>query len=74
MIKGRLLVTEQWFLHNKKQSNAHKMRPPRIEVALDCLFFYFDKAVKIVCRDVEETLSSIVHEINRMRKDFPRDD
>jgi len=74
MIKGKLLVAEQWFLHNKKQSDAHKMWPPRIEVALDCLSFYFDEANEIVSRDVDETLSSLVHEINRVRKDFPRDD
>ena len=36
--------------------------------------FYFDEAVKIICRDVDETLSLLVHEINRVRKDFPRDD
>ncbi len=74
MIKGKLLVAEQWFLCNKKQSDAHKMWPPRIKVALDCLFFYFDEAVEIVCRDVDETLSSLVQKINRVRKDFPRDD
>ncbi len=74
MIKGKLLVAEQLFLHYKKQSDAHKMWPTQIEVALVCLCFYFDEAVKIVCRDVEETLSLLVHEINRVRKDFPRDD
>ncbi len=58
----------------KKQSNAHKMWPSRIEVALDCLSFYFDKAVEIVCWDVDETLSSLVHKINRVRKDFPCND
>ncbi len=47
---------------------------PRIEVALDCLSFYFDEAVEIVRWDVDETLSSLVHEINRVRKDFPCDD
>ena len=74
MIKGKLLVAEQWFLRNKKQSDAHKMWPPRIEVALDRLSFHFDEAVEIVRRDVDETLSSLVHVINRVRKDFPRDD
>jgi hypothetical protein len=70
MIKGKLLVAEQWFLRNKKQSDAHKVWLTQIEVALDCLCFYFDEAVKIVCWDVDETLSSLVHEINCMRKDF----
>ncbi len=74
MIKGKLLVAEQWFLRNKKQSDAHKMWPPRIEVALDCLSFYFDEAVETVCRDVDKTLSSLVQEIIHVRKDFPRDD
>ncbi len=74
MIKGKLLVAEQWFLRNKKQSNAHKMWPPRIEVALNCLSFYFDEAVEIVRRDVDETLSSLVYEINCVRKDFPCND
>jgi hypothetical protein len=50
------------------------MWPTQIEVALDCLSFYFDKAAEIVCRDVDETLSSLVHKINCVRKDFPRDD
>ena len=50
------------------------MWPPRIEVALDRLSFDFDEAVEIVRRDVDETLSLLVHEINRMRKDFPRDE
>jgi len=50
------------------------MWPPRIKVALDRLSFYFDEAVEIVRQDVDETLSSLVHEINRVRKDFPRDD
>jgi hypothetical protein len=48
LIKGKLLVAEQWFLRNKKQSDAHKMWPPWIEVALDCLSFYFSEAVEIV--------------------------
>ena len=74
MIKGKLLVAEQWFSRNKKQSDAHKMWPPRIEVALDRLSFYFDEAVEIVHRDVDETLSSLVCKVNRVRKDFPRDD
>jgi hypothetical protein len=42
------------------------MWPTQIEVALD----YFDEAVKIVRRDVDETLSLLVHKINRLRKDF----
>ncbi len=50
------------------------MRPNRIELALDGLPFYFDKAVEIIRRDVNETLSSLVHEINRVRMEFPRDD
>jgi hypothetical protein len=74
MIKGKLLVAKQWFLGNKKQSDAHKMWPPWIEVALDCLSFYFNEAVEIICRDVDKTLSLLVHELNRVRKDFPRDD
>ena len=72
MIKGKLLVAEQWFLRNKKQSDAHKMWPPRIEVALNCLSIYFAEAVEIVRRDVDETLSLLVHKINRVRKDFLR--
>ncbi len=74
MIKGKLLVAEQLFLRNKKQSNAHKMWQTQIEVALDCLCFYFDEAVEIVRQDVDETLSLLVHQINRVRKDFPCDD
>jgi Ethanolamine utilization protein EutJ (predicted chaperonin) len=50
------------------------MWPPRIEVALDRLSFDFDEAVEIVRRDVDETLSSLVCKVNRVRKDFPRDD
>jgi hypothetical protein len=50
------------------------MWPTPIKVALDCLSFYFDEAVEIVRRDIDETLSSLVHEINRVRKDFPLDD
>ena len=50
------------------------MWPTWIEVALNCLSFYFDKAVEIVRRDVDETLSSLVNKIKRVRKDFPRDD
>ncbi len=34
------------------------MWPPRIEVALDCLSFYFDEAVEIVRRDIDKTLIS----------------
>jgi hypothetical protein len=41
-----------------------------IELALVGLPFYFDEAVKIIRWDVDETLSSLVHEINRVRKDF----
>ncbi len=50
------------------------MWPNRIELALDGLPFYFDEAVEIIHRDVDETLSSLVHEINRVREEFPRDD
>ena len=46
------------------------MWPTRIKLALDCLSFYFDEAVKIIGRDVDETLCLIVHKINRVRKDF----
>ncbi len=75
MIKGKLLVAEQWFLRNKKkQSNAHKMWPTGVMVALNCLYFYFNKAIEIVCWDIDETLSSLNHKINRVRKDFPCDD
>ena len=73
MIKGKLLVAEQCFLRNKKQSDAHKMWPTGIEVALNCLSF-FNEAVEIVCQDVDETLSLLVHKIKRVRKDFPCDD
>jgi hypothetical protein len=57
MIKGKLLVAEQWFLRNKKQRDAHKMWPTRIEVALDYLSFYFDEAVEIVRWDVDKMLN-----------------
>ncbi len=50
------------------------MWPNRIELALDGLPYYFDEAVEIIRRDVDKTLSSLVHEINCVRKDFPRDD
>jgi len=50
------------------------MWPPRIEVALNRLSFDFDEAVEIVRRDVDETLSLLIHKINHVRKDFPRDD
>ncbi len=50
------------------------MWPNRIELALDGLPFYFDKAVEIIRRDVDETLSLLVHKINRVREEFPRND
>jgi hypothetical protein len=50
------------------------MWPTRIKLALDGLPFYFVEAVEIICRDVDETLSLLVHEINRVREEFPRDD
>jgi hypothetical protein len=46
----------------------------QIVVALNCLSFYFDEADKIIRRDIDKTLSLLAHEINRVRKDFPRDD
>jgi hypothetical protein len=73
MIKGKLLVAEQWFLRNKKAEQCPQ-DVASLEVALDCLSFYFDEAVKIVCWDIAESLSLLVHKINCVRKDFPRDD
>ncbi len=50
------------------------MWPTRIELALDGLPFYFVEAVEIICRDVDETLRSLVHKLNRVREEFPRED
>ncbi len=50
------------------------MWPNRIKLALDGLPFYFNEAVEIIHRDFDETLSLLVHEINLVRKEFPRDD
>ncbi len=50
------------------------MWPNQIELALDGLPIYFDEAVEIIRRDVAETRSSLVHKINCVRKEFPRDD
>jgi hypothetical protein len=69
---GKLLVVEQWFLRNKKMSDARKMWPTRIELVLDCLSLYFDKAVKIICPDVDTTQRSIVRGMQHVKKGFTR--
>jgi hypothetical protein len=50
------------------------MWPNRIELALDGLPFYFGEAVEIIHWDVDETLSSLVHEITHVRKENTCDD
>jgi hypothetical protein len=65
---GKLLVTEQWFLGNKKEGDAHKMWLTRIELGLDCLSFYFNKAVKIIRPDVDKTLRLIVRRMPHVKR------
>jgi hypothetical protein len=65
---GKLLVTEQWFLRNKKSSDAHKMWPTRIELVLGCLSLYFNEAIKIICPDVDETQRSIVRGMPHVKR------
>jgi hypothetical protein len=74
MIIGKLLVTEQWFLRNKKADQCPQDVADSDQGCSRLFILYFDEAVKIVRRDVDETLSLLVHKINRVRKDFPRDD
>ena len=73
-IKGKLLVAEQWFLRNKKAERCPLDVAESDRACSRWFTLYFDEAVEIIRRDVDETLSSLVHEINRVRKEFPRDD
>ncbi len=73
-MKGKLLVAEQWFLRNKKAEQC-PLDAAELDRACSRWFtLYFDKAVEIIRQDVDETLSLLVHKINRVRKAFPRDD
>jgi hypothetical protein len=65
---GKLLVAEQWFLCNKKKSDAHKMWPTQIDLVLGCLSLYFDKAVEIIRPDVDKTQRSIVHGMPHVKR------
>ena len=44
------------------------MWPTRIDIALDWLSFYFDKAVDIICQDAGETLCLNVRKIPHVKR------
>ena len=59
----------QRFLCNKCYAEVYHILAMRgLKQTLECFALNFDKAVEIICRDVNETICSIIHELMHVKR------